>query len=40
MRKGVPATVAMKITGHLTRSVFDNYDVTAEQDFLDAADRI
>src|SRR5712691_5514813 len=40
MRKGVPATVAMKITGHLTRAVFDTYDVTADQDLLDAAGRI
>ena len=40
MRKGVPGTVAMQITGHLTRSVFDAYDVAAEQDLLDAAGRI
>jgi integrase len=40
MRKGVPATVGMKITGHLTRAVFDTYDVTADQDLLDAAGRI
>lgn len=40
MRKGVPATVAMRITGHLTRAVFDAYDVTADQDLLDAAERI
>jgi integrase len=40
IRKGVPATVAMKITGHLTRAVFDAYDVTADQDLLEAAERI
>jgi integrase len=40
MRKGIPATVAMKITGHLTRAVFDAYDVTADQDLLDAAGKI
>lgn len=40
MRAGVSATVAMKITGHLTRAVFDAYDVTADQDLLDAAERI
>jgi integrase len=40
MRKGVPATVAMRITGHLTRAVFDAYDVTADQDLLDAAERM
>ena len=40
LRKGVAATVAMKITGHLTRAVFDAYDVTADQDLLEAASRI
>jgi len=40
MRKGISATVAMKITGHLTRAVFDAYDVTADQDLLDAASQI
>lgn len=30
----------MKTTGHLTRAVFDTYDVTADQDLLDAAGRI
>lgn len=40
IRKGVAATVAMRITGHLTRAVFDAYDVTADQDLLSAAERI
>jgi hypothetical protein len=40
MRKGIPVTVAMKITGHLTRAVIEAYDVTADQDLLDAAGRI
>jgi integrase len=40
IRKGVAATVAIKITGHLTRAVFDPYDVTADQDLLNAAERI
>ena len=40
LRKGVAATVAMRITGHLTRAVFDAYDVTADQDLLNAAERI
>ena len=35
----VPATVGMKTTGHLTRAVFDTYDVTADQDLLDAAGK-
>jgi integrase len=37
MRRGLSAAVAMRITGHLTRVVFDNYDVTAETDLKDAA---
>jgi integrase len=40
IRKGVAATVAMRITGHLTRAVFDAYDVTADQDLLNTAERI
>lgn len=39
-RKGIPATIAMKISGHLTRQVFDEYDVTASQDLIDAADLL
>jgi integrase len=39
-RKGIPATIAMKISGHLTRAVFDDYDVTAEQDLIDAAEKL
>jgi integrase len=39
-RKGIPATVAMRISGHLTRLVFDDYDVTAERDLLDAAEKL
>jgi integrase len=39
-RKGIPATTAMRISGHLTRQVFDDYDVVAENDLLDAADKL
>ena len=37
---GEPEHVAMRISVHKTRSVFDRYDITSERDLRDAARRL
>ena len=37
IRAGVPGKTAMRLSGHVTRSVFDRYDIGSDADLAEAA---